>query len=243
MKKLSRNQLHAAREFMHTKARGIERAMFNYEFEKGNDTDIILELRKFQNKDGGFGKGLEPDLRCEESSALATTVALQYLSRVHSHSMQKLELIEKAFRYFEESYNRDASGWEIIPEAANRSPRADWWNYSDDRSDWGNPNAEILGYFYEFPDLLSDLLNDIKLHLTHYAIDYLHNKCKLTEMHELFCFNRLIDRLPDDLQHNFKEKLNEFVGNCVIKNPNERQGYITLQNLRILKSFNRIEMS
>lgn len=223
MEKLSIDQYIKAREFMNTAARGIDKAMFNYEFENGNDTEVISELRKFQNSDGGFGKGLEPDLRCEQSSALATTVALQYLSKVNSN--QKQELIAESFRFLEATYNNNENGWEIIPQAANLSPRADWWNYAGILPDWGNPNAEILGYLYEYPDLLSSNLNNIQQHLTRYAIDYLHNRCKLTEMHELFCFIRLTDRIPDDLRDNFAGKLTKFMENCVIKNPAERNGY------------------
>lgn len=61
------------------RARNLERSLFRYEFENGSFTDVLIELSRYQNEDGGFGHGLEPDLRCKESSALATTRALEIL--------------------------------------------------------------------------------------------------------------------------------------------------------------------
>ena len=65
MKQLSKDQFELAREFMRSRARGLERALFEYEFEAGSASNVYKELALFQNEDGGFGKGIEPDLRCE----------------------------------------------------------------------------------------------------------------------------------------------------------------------------------
>ncbi len=59
--------------------------------------EVLAALREYQNADKGFGNALEPDLRCKESSALATTVALQYLSRITTDD--KLELVKEIFEY------------------------------------------------------------------------------------------------------------------------------------------------
>lgn len=223
MKKLSFTQYARAKQFLNTDARRLERAMFHYEFESGDATDVFTELKKFQNQDGGFGHGLEPDLRCKESSALATTVALQYLSNVQSN--QKNEMIDDCFRFFANTYKNEGNGWEIIPPEADHAPRAIWWNYSGIAPNWGNPNAEILSYLYTYPQFLTKELSDLQQHLTHYAINYLHNDCDISEMHEMFCFIRLFKVIPADLRSRSIDRLEQFIDNCVVKNPEERNGY------------------
>jgi hypothetical protein len=76
MRKLSSEQFSKARDFLLTKARPLDRAMFRFEFEQGSASDVLKELEIFQNEDGGFGNALEPDFRLPDSSAMASTIAL-----------------------------------------------------------------------------------------------------------------------------------------------------------------------
>ncbi|MFB5759843.1 hypothetical protein [Paenibacillus medicaginis] len=71
MELLTRSEFERAAAFMKHEARSLERALFEYEFESGSFHAVLTELKIYQNEDGGFGNGLEPDLRCPESSALA----------------------------------------------------------------------------------------------------------------------------------------------------------------------------
>ena len=105
MKRLSKKALKQAETFLQTQARPLEQALFAT-FLRGAPTEWALtELASFQNSDGGFGHGLEPDLQLADSSVLATTVALQHLrdlgvssnhllgaSNVAAHSMENREL-------------------------------------------------------------------------------------------------------------------------------------------------------
>ena len=67
MNKLTKEQFERARQFLKTKARKLERALFEYEFESGGQEPILSALAAYQNVDGGFGHGLEPDLRASQS--------------------------------------------------------------------------------------------------------------------------------------------------------------------------------
>jgi len=220
MSTLSRDQFNKASSFILNHARELDKAMFRYEFENGSADEVLLALKGYQNADKGFGNALEPDLRCRESSALATTIALQYLSRIRCDT--KEDLVKESFEYLLNTFDEVHNGWAIIPEAANHAPRAIWWNYNGFQEHWGNPNAEIIGYFYEYrnlvePDFLSKLTEEVE--------DHLNNKSSLSEMHELFCYIRLLDRLPRELQTQFVPKIEQFIGNCVIQKPAERTGY------------------
>jgi len=60
---LSRNAFGRAAEFISLNARPLERAQFDYHFASGSLSDVLTELNKFQNDDGGFGHAIELDLR------------------------------------------------------------------------------------------------------------------------------------------------------------------------------------
>ncbi|MBP1936496.1 hypothetical protein [Paenibacillus sediminis] len=61
--------------------------------------------------------------------------------------------------------------------------------------------------------------------ITNAAVSYLKEHCELTEMHEMLCYIRLFERLPNHLRLEITEKLNIFIENCVVKNPEDRNGY------------------
>ena len=73
-----------------------------------NIDSLVNSFRKYQNKDGGFGHGLEPDIQMPQSSVLATTVGLQYLSPFVS---SKNKVIAKALSLLKNSYNDKRPGW------------------------------------------------------------------------------------------------------------------------------------
>lgn len=216
---LGRDAYEKARRFLFTKGRKLEAALFRYEFEKGSLEEVYRELEKYQNEDGGFGRALEPDLRCDASSALATTTALQILSGMDQRNEA---MIGRAMQYFLNAYDERRKGWDIIPEEAERFPRAIWWEYGAFRDHWGNPNAEIVGYLNVIPVAGS---SELIAELNAYAIDYLQEGCDLKEMHEMLGCVRWAATLPKDSYDAISVKLDEFIDNCVISNPEERNGY------------------
>ncbi len=68
-----------ARHFILEEARLLERRLFATLFEGAPPTGVVDALRGFQNADGGFGHGLEPDKRCPDSQPIDVEVALQVL--------------------------------------------------------------------------------------------------------------------------------------------------------------------
>ncbi|MDR6552666.1 hypothetical protein [Paenibacillus qinlingensis] len=217
---LTSEQFEKSRNFLLSQVREIDKAMFLYEFEGGDPEGVIQALRSYQNDDKGFGRALEPDLRADASSVLATTLALQYASKLNSNV--RLGLIEDCFDYLKQTYIAENQGWEIIPEAANDAPRAIWWNYEGFQAHWGNPNAEILGYFYAFSEIADPSLTEV---LQTRAFTHLLQTSSLLEMHELFCYTRLFVRLPKELQHDIRPTMEKFMDNCVIKRAEDRNGY------------------
>jgi len=60
----------------------LERRVFAALFEDGDPNDVVTALRAYQNADGGFGHGLEPDKRAPTSQALDVEVAFETLVSV-----------------------------------------------------------------------------------------------------------------------------------------------------------------
>jgi hypothetical protein len=153
-KLLPRDRFAHARDYLLTAARPLEAALFRYRFEDGDAEPVYRELAQYQNADGGFGRALEPDVRAEASSVLATTAALQRLRMLHAPTQHPL--VNGAIRYLEATYDPARQSWPLVPPAAEASPHAPWWNQEGLAERFGgfavNPRAEVLGYFHEFAD-------------------------------------------------------------------------------------------
>jgi hypothetical protein len=76
------DQLTAARGFMAGHARLLDRRRFELLFEGGDAEPVLAALRAYRNADGGFGHGLEPDLRARESQPAAAWHAFEVFADV-----------------------------------------------------------------------------------------------------------------------------------------------------------------
>ena len=69
-----------AADFLARQARLLEQRLYATLFEGAPAAGVVEALRGYQNDDGGFGHGLEPDKRCPASQPLDVQVALETLS-------------------------------------------------------------------------------------------------------------------------------------------------------------------
>jgi hypothetical protein len=69
----------AGRDFVRREARLVESRLFATVFEDADPHGVVDALRGYQNADGGFGHGLEPDKRCPDSLSLDVEVAFDTL--------------------------------------------------------------------------------------------------------------------------------------------------------------------
>lgn len=74
--------LSSARSFMAGHARLLDRRRFELLFDGGEPEAVLDALRGYRNSDGGFGHGLEPDLRAPESQPAAALHAFEILADV-----------------------------------------------------------------------------------------------------------------------------------------------------------------
>lgn len=228
MEKLLAEQRQNAVEFLKSKARPLEKALYEFEFEDGNRERVLEELQVFQNEDGGFGNGLEPDFRCEASSALATTIGLQHLIRIGTDESETM--VQKAIQYVLDTFNAEKMGWEIVPEEVETAPRAIWWNYGGDWP-WGNPSAEMTGLLHHYKELVPE---DFLEKLTTHAFFYI-NEEATNDFHEVQCLVKLIKELPAEKAEQINARVREIALNSVTTDQEKWHGYCLLP-LQVISS-------
>src|SRR5215217_1782062 len=74
----------SAERFVHANARVVERHCLAVLLDGGPVDRVLDALRPYRNRDGGFGRGLEPDVRCPDSQPAAVLHAFEVLDRVGS---------------------------------------------------------------------------------------------------------------------------------------------------------------
>ncbi len=217
MKLLSGAAFQQAETFLRTQARPLEQALFAT-FLRGAPAKWALdELAAFQNSDGGFGHGLEPDVQIPGSSILATTVALQHLRALQVTADQPL--VRGAIRYLLDTFDRDALAWPFVPNHVDDAPHAPWWQYSPDLSQYlANPRAEIVGYLFDYAELVPA---EMRERLLTAVITFLEDLDRDLEMHELLCYVRLVETesLPEDARDRLLTRLRPMIDAGVETNP------------------------
>lgn len=228
MKKLSKTLFNKVDNYMNSEARPLERAIFNYYFKDSSDDDILTSLEAFQNLDGGFGKGLEPDFKLMQSSPMATSIGLRHLSKIDK-SARAQKMISKAIKYLETSFDCARNGWYSIPSNDNNYPHAPWWEFREDINmtvidySWGNPTAELIGYLYKYEEYLDNL--DI-YSLINNAIDNLNARTEFNSEHEIFCYISMYNTLNKEFSSQIKDTLSLAISQLANINQCEWMNYV-----------------
>jgi hypothetical protein len=134
----------AAREFVRRDGRLVERRLFATLFEGADPGGVVDALRGYQNADGGFGHGLEPDKRAPDSLAIDVEAALQNLIAARAGDET---LVRRACDWLQSVAAPDGS---VAPASAviEEYPRAEHW------SEWTyqpglNPTAGLAGLLHK----------------------------------------------------------------------------------------------
>lgn len=206
----------------------LEKSLFLYHIENESSEEVLIQLESYQNSDGGFGNGLEPDFLLPRSSPLATTVAFQLLNDF-SDEPRAQKMIERGVAYFEDSFLSKRKGWVAVPKQVNNYPHAPWWHVNPHSGlsmidhYWGNPSAEIIGYLYEYSPYVQKLSID---DLVKQAMEHLWNMEELESSHETFCYMRLYQRLPVPLQKNMYPYLKKSIDKLICKDVTQYSSYV-----------------
>jgi hypothetical protein len=111
------------RELVYRSGRVLERRLFARLFQSADAEGVVAAVLAYQNEDGGFGHGLEPDKLAPESQPLDVQFALQTLSNAGA---REPEVGERACSFLEGLADERGFVPIVLPSVADY-PRAPHW--------------------------------------------------------------------------------------------------------------------
>ncbi len=114
--------LAAAEQFIHANARLVDRHRLAVLLHDAPVAPVHDALRPYRNSDGGFGHGLEPDVRCPGSQPSAVLQALSIMASVDAFDRQ---LVDGAADWLTSVAELDGGITTVLPSATGH-PRAPW---------------------------------------------------------------------------------------------------------------------
>lgn len=195
-----------AREFIYRNARLLDFARWKYLFENGSKEDVLSVLATYQNADGGFGHGLEPDFWNPLSSPVQTWVATRI---IHELDLQdnKHPIIQGILNYLESGLDFNRHTWRNTVPTNNDYPHAPWWTFNPVEVTY-NPTASLVGFILKFSDRGSHLF-ELGSILAQEAYAHFKDHHPLKEMHTVACYVELYEYLKDSSLHDIID-LQEF---------------------------------
>ena len=127
MRTFNKNQGKKIKDFIFHNGRLLERKLFTYFFENGKKEDVVKALVAYQNSDGGFGNGIEPDILCPDSSAIGAETALYILDII---KISNSDIVSNIANWVVNSQNNE--GYiNHPPENLEEYPYQPWWKNPD----------------------------------------------------------------------------------------------------------------
>ena len=199
---ISAEAVQRARAFVAQNGRPLDRAYLDHRLAATADSAarVVAELTKFQTVEGGFGRALEPDVRTPAPSAIATSIAFQYLRGIEPWA--PADMAGAAISYLVRTVDRRAWVWPAIDERVEEGAHAPWWtpNLERFRGYALNPTAELLGYLYAYragvpDDVLDRVMQTVLAAVAAAGV--------IESPYELMCCMRLAqtDAAPVEVRH------------------------------------------
>ena len=150
---MSQMNTEAAKKYIKDNARPLELSLYNLFFEDGSKEAVLIELKSFQNPDGGFGKALEADNWNPDSNPIATNDALIFLYRIGALD-PALGILKDIIRYLSshDSFDEDKRRWLFAIDSNKDYPHAIWWEKKDDGILNFNPTVSLAAFMVCFGD-------------------------------------------------------------------------------------------
>lgn len=157
--------------------------------------EVLKELLKYQNTDGGFGNALEPDVQMPYSSVLATNIAISILEEIEYSDNKLLTTI---CNYYITQFDSEVRMFKFVSSKVDEYPHAIWWNYDNQKSfGYFNPTPEVLGFLLKHRNLHNfDIENEIEYCIEKIFSDYLEVK----DEHSLYSIIKLYNKLDESNQ-------------------------------------------
>ncbi len=212
--------------YVSANARPLDVARFQHALKGADVEPVVEELSKFQNSDGGFGHGLEADLRLPESSPICTWVGLEIL--IELGIAIETGIVQRALNYLQATFNVEAGRWMPVEAIVNDHPHAGWFHFEQEKggtpihqNPW-NPTAALTGFLWHYDASAPTTPAE----LTEGAITYLRELAETDmEMHELAVMIRLASLAPQPYSSDLQRLTLAAVQRIVETDPVEWSGY------------------
>lgn len=138
-------------QWIYRNARPLDLARWQFHFEGASEAGVIRALTAYQNQDGGFGHGLEPDAWNTNSSPIQTWYATEMLREV-AFSNKDHPLIQGILDYLASGQDYANDRWLNTVATNNDFPHAPWWTFSSDKeaSKGFNPTISLAAFVLRF---------------------------------------------------------------------------------------------
>jgi len=203
MRTIDEIQIKKIKKFIFSNGRLLERKIFSYFFESGSIDETIKPLVAYQNSDGGFGNGIEPDLLCPNSSGIGAETAMHYLDLL---DYVDNEITDQLFNWIIKEQNEDG-GINHPPKNMDNYPFQEWWGGPDDfriltlsgyLKKWGLKDTE---FFNKVKNFFSN--RSLPKELTFYEYPYfVYLKYLGESKEEKKILQQIITQLPDLFESN-----------------------------------------
>src|SRR5512135_1751263 len=127
MSLMNAEQIEHAKTFIFKNGRLLERQLFEHFFGSGGRPACLKALFAYQNEDGGFGNGIEPDILCPDSSAIGAETAMVLLDMLGTPD---LAVIVDLIGWISRSQN-EAGVIDHPPANMSKYPHQPWWENPD----------------------------------------------------------------------------------------------------------------
>ena len=201
---------------MYRNARPVELARWQYRFENGSRENVIHALSAFQNEDGGFGHGLEPDNWNPHSSPISTWNACMILKEIDFQEKEH-PMVQGILDYLASGQDFDEAHqqWMNTIPSNNDFPHAIWWSFSGESDYKYNPTAMLAGFILKF-GTPGTALYEKGCRIAEEAIRWFMEKVPQVDRHETACFITLFEymmesgfktEMAEELKHALKKQV------------------------------------
>jgi len=216
------NTFEKARQFIYRNARPLDLARWRFHFENGSKEEVLNALSFYQNNDGGFGHGLEPDFLNPNSTPIATWAATEIIREI-DFSDKNHPIIVGILRYLEsgKDFNEEHNQWMNTVPTNNDFPHAIWWEYGEKSELKYNPTAALTAFVLEYADQNSELYQKC-CKIAKQAVNWFINAVPFNEQHVTSCFINLFGTLSKENvisadMAGFEQKLKEEVSSEICR--------------------------
>ena len=189
------NTVEKAIAFIYRSARPLDMARWQFHFEQGSREAVLHALSFYQNEDGGFGHGIEPDFLNPNSTPMATWAATEIINEI-GLADKNHPMVTEILRYLESGADFDAghNQWCNTVPTNNDYPHAIWWEYNGNDEFRYNPTAALAAFVLEYADENSPIYDKCRK-LAEQAADWFINAVPFYEQHVTSCFINLFNAL------------------------------------------------